>query len=429
MAGLSAASQLRTAGVAVTLFEERAAYGGRMRREDVAGVMVDPAVQLLGSNYKETFELAKRFGAGDLLVRSPGRDALWRGDRAHAITYGSIASMVTSSALPATLKLRVATKYVPFLNREVGSVDVNDLAHTGGHRFDGQSIGAWGRSAISDDFVELLVYPLLAAYYGAEPEDTSAGLYHSLARTGMDVSVFAVRGGMSRLPERIGEGLIAAGCEVRLGARVSALRSVDGLIEIVADGVSPQQFDRVIVAIPPGDATRLVPSIESWMKGVRMMSTCTLALVTDGPIKADYFGLSVPRGNGALSDVVAFCVEQNKPAGLVPPGQGLLVVMPNPKVAAEMWDATPEQLFERLRPCVARAFPDVLTRIRHARKFGFAEGHTNFYPGYVEHLRRFPQSMLPAGIHLAGDYLMAPNVEGAVRSGRHAASQVLSTLS
>ena len=39
---------------------------------------------------------------------------------------------------------------------------------------------------ISADFVELLAYPLLGAYYGSLPEATSVLLYHALARAGLD---------------------------------------------------------------------------------------------------------------------------------------------------------------------------------------------------------------------------------------------------
>src|SRR5690606_20802833 len=156
-AGLAAGWALAAAGARVTLYERRAGVGGRMRTDELDGARVDAAVQLLGSYYRETFRLAAEVGAGGLLVRSPGRDALWRGGRAHALTYGSVTSMAASGALPAGLKLRLAARYLPFLTRQTG-LDPSDPAGTAGDGAERESIAEWGRRELGDDFVELLAY-------------------------------------------------------------------------------------------------------------------------------------------------------------------------------------------------------------------------------------------------------------------------------
>ena len=107
-AGLAAAWALSGAGVEVTLYERRQEPGGRLRTDGLDGVRLDVAVQLLGSYYSETFRLAREAGAGDLLVRAPGRDALWRSGRAHPVRYGSVSSMALSGALPAGLPVPAA---------------------------------------------------------------------------------------------------------------------------------------------------------------------------------------------------------------------------------------------------------------------------------------------------------------------------------
>src|SRR5687767_1179640 len=103
-AGLSAAWSLAAAGRKVVLYERRDVAGGRLRSDELDGAQFDSAVQLIGSNYEATFDLADQAGAGGLLKRSPGRDALWRNRRAHRLVYGSVTSMLASSALPAGLK-------------------------------------------------------------------------------------------------------------------------------------------------------------------------------------------------------------------------------------------------------------------------------------------------------------------------------------
>ena len=81
-----------------------------------------------------------------------------------------MASLVASTALPAGLKLRLATRYLPFLARHARLLDANDPAATGGAELDDSSVTEWGRVALGEDFVELLAYPLLGAYYGGTPE-------------------------------------------------------------------------------------------------------------------------------------------------------------------------------------------------------------------------------------------------------------------
>ena len=104
MAGLAAALSLMAKGARVTVYEARADVGGRMRSDVVDDAIVDAGVQLVSSTYAALFRLARECGAGDLLARAPGRDALWRDGRPHGITYGSVGSMVGSGALPTGVK-------------------------------------------------------------------------------------------------------------------------------------------------------------------------------------------------------------------------------------------------------------------------------------------------------------------------------------
>ena len=202
-AGLAAAWRLVSQGVGVVLYERRAVLGGLMRSDEVTGVVVDPAVQLLSSTYRRVQRLAAEVGATGLLVRSPGRDALWRDGRIHTIAYGSVPRMATSSALGMGLKLRLATQYLPFLLTRCRGLDANDPAGTGGAELDGETIAAWGARELVEDFVEQAVYPFLVAHYSGVPERTSAAFYHAVARVGLDVKFYAVTGGVGRLAEAI----------------------------------------------------------------------------------------------------------------------------------------------------------------------------------------------------------------------------------
>lgn len=426
-AGLAAGWALAAGGARVTLYERRGAPGGRLRSDELDGAHVDVAVQLLGSYYRETFRLAAEAGASALLVRSPGRDALWRGGRAHGLTYGSVASMAASGALPAGLKLRLATRYLPFLTRHA-ELDVNEPARsTAG--LDGQeSIAAWGRRELGADFVELLAYTTLAAYYAAVPEETSAPFYHALARAGLDLSVHAVEGGVAALAQAIARAIEARGGTLVTGRQVDLAAAEDDGVELQFAGGGAARHDAAVLAVPAAEAARvgrLGGDAVAWLAGVRTRPTATLALRLDRPAPGTWFGLSFPRTAPPGDRLVAACALERKAPGLVPEGGGVLVLYPAPAFAPRVIEAEAGAVADLLLPALEQALPGIGARVTRARVYRFPEGGVQFYPGYLEHLRRFDESWLPARLALAGDYLVSPTVEGAVRSGLSAAARLL----
>ena len=160
---MAAAWELAAGGASVEVYEARPVAGGRMRTEGVGGVKADAVIQLLSDGYTVTRALLDDLGLSERLVAVPGRDAVWRGGRAHALRYGSVGSMVASGAIPAGLKMRLGLRYLPFLERHRDVLDLNDPGRAAEAGLDGESIADWGRRELGEAFVELMAYPLLAA--------------------------------------------------------------------------------------------------------------------------------------------------------------------------------------------------------------------------------------------------------------------------
>lgn len=423
-AGLSAARKLHELGAQVTVFEQASSAGGRARSELLEGCIVDVGAQLFGSGFSALFRFARAVRAEELLVRSPGRDALWRNGRLHPITYGNVASMVTSSALPATLKLKLGARYVPFLLRHAGQLDAGDPLARSGDALEGESVTQWGQRELGSDFVELLAYPLLGAYYGSAPEETSVVLYHALARAGLDVTVHAVRGGTGALFQAAVAFLRAGGAQVELGRAVQRIEVTDG--GVLVDGT---RFDGAVAALPPRLVQQIFdpdPATRKWLAGVRYAPSAVLALTLRERLPANYFGISIPRHEPG-SDLVAVCLQQQKAAGLVPEDRSLLICLGAPAANAELL-AQPEAAVERMIAAVEALLPGTRRLISHAKLYRHVDGYPLFYPGYLKHLRAFPRSTQRARVVLAGDYLVSPTVEGAIRSGERAAAQLVDQL-
>ena len=428
-AGLAAALRLHAAGASVTVFEAAPHVGGRSWTDDAAdGWRIDPAVQLYSASYDRFFGLLGAAGAGALAERSPGRDALWRKGRPHEVVYGSPASMLASGALPLQLKLRMGAQYLPFLQRHGGDLDLGALERAAAAGLDAESIAAWGRRELGRDFVDLLAAPLLASLYGALPDEASAGFYHALARQGMNLEVRALRGGAGGFGRAASDRLREAGASIHLSTPVTEVHTAEDGVQVSGEGWS-QRFGAAVVALPAPAAHRvakfLTPEAAKTLHGVRVRPAASLALLLDRPAGVRWFGLSFAPGEAR--NVAAICVQENKVAGLVPPGKGLLVVFALPHAAERLLGATPDDALALLLPDVVRALPGIDRAVLQARFYDWRYGWTLFGPGALGRLpalRSLAWDSAPGAV-LAGDWMYAPTVEGAVTSGLAAADRLL----
>jgi oxygen-dependent protoporphyrinogen oxidase len=153
-----------------------------------------------------------------------------------------------------------------------------------------------------------------------------------------------------------------------------------------------------------------------------------VALVLDRPLGVRYFGLSFPRGESRV--VAAACVQENKAPGLVPPGRGLVLAIPSPEAGERLYESDPQTVLDAVLPDLARAFPGIDHALLHARVFRWPHAWALFPPGSLARLPSLRGEIAEANgrIALAGDYLRAPNVEGAVSSGIDAAERICRIL-
>lgn len=430
-AGLTAGHRLSRSGAHVVVFEENDYVGGRARTDVLDGWRVDPGAQLFGSRYTRFSDLVSEVGLRGELVRSPGRDALWRSGRAHEVVYGSVTSMLASGGLTWGTKMRLGTTYVPFLTRHSGALDLHAPERIAAAGLDTESIAEWGGREIGDSFVEHLVYPQVAAFHGALPEETSAGMYHVLAKQGLDVALYALRRGSGSLAEALTSRILELGGEVRTGAAVERVSAGDAGVELEGAGWT-DSFDGAIVAVPAPVAAEIVrgapPQLHDWLDGVRYRPAVSLALLLREPVGVPYFGLSFPRDSSPL--ISALCVEENKGGDLVPEGRGLLVAFARPDVAGELMHFSAEKILAMMLPAIDRAFPGVQRQVERARVYRWEHGQPVFYPGYLGRLAAFRGGGIEgdAPIALAGDYLLFPAIEGAVATGSDAADRLLERL-
>lgn len=427
IAGLTAAYQLQRSGFSVTLYERDPKLGGRAGTDELDGFAIDFGAQLVGSMYEHFLSLARQVGLGERLRRVSGLDALYRRGRVHEVIYGSAASMALSGGLPLATKARLGARYVPFLLRHGGALEVSAPERAAAAGLDRESIAAWGMREMDRAFVDSLVTPQLAAYYGSTAEETSAGFYHILARHGMDVSLYALAGGIGLFSASLATAIRESGGEIRTDSAVRQIALSSDSVAISCDS-GTESFSAAVSALPApvldGLVSGLPHALEQWLAEVRYQPALTLALLLERPLDVRYFGLSFAQGEMKYS--AALCVQENKDEQLVPAGRGLLVAIARPEGAAALLERPSRDVLAQLLPEIDRVHPGIEHLVSRARVYRWSAGMPTFFPGYLQHLGRFRSTDLLGKLPfaLAGDYLYGPSVEGAVLSGRSAAARL-----
>ncbi|HEY4997087.1 MAG TPA: flavin monoamine oxidase family protein [Solirubrobacteraceae bacterium] len=258
LAGLSAATQLRAAGVAVTVLEARDRVGGRLLRRALGdGHWVDLGGQWLGPTQTRLAALACELGAATFPTHAHGENAIeWQGKLRR---YRGEIPHINPAVLLDTL--RVQRK----LERLAKRVVLEEPWRTPGAReLDSQTLWSWLTDNTFTSGARTLMEIAVQAVWAAEPADIS--LLHALfytASAGSFEQLIGTNGGAQQdrfvqgaaglalsLAERLGEAVV-------LQAPVRELVHTRERIEIkTAQGNFTAQ--RAIVAVPPTLAGRIV---------------------------------------------------------------------------------------------------------------------------------------------------------------------------
>ena len=263
LAGLTAARDLAAAGADVLLLEASPRVGGKLRRESVAGVLVDVGAEAMLNRRPEGVALALAAG---LEIEHPAvvssriwtRGALRPLPRSLMGVPLDLDQLAASGVLSAEGLARARRE--PELPPEVvdGDVSVGDLV---ARRF-------------GDEVTDTLVEPLLGGVYAGRAREISARAAvpqlvtyaerGSLLEQGAaipqsyDLPVFAgIPGGMGRLAEALDSGVF----EVRANATVRGLRRSATGFELVVGPTNAEELlavDAVVLATPAAPAARLL---------------------------------------------------------------------------------------------------------------------------------------------------------------------------
>ena len=461
IAGLTAALEVLRAlpSAEVTVLEGSDRLGGKLRREQVAGHLVDVGAESVLAVRPEAVDLATLVGAGDDLVTP-------------ATTAASVWTRGALRPLPRATLMGVPSD--PESARGIlTDHEVDRLRHEqpwpGGALTEDVSVGEYVGARLGAAVVDRLVEPLLGGVYAGHARRLSlratvpvlwarathgeslvaasapAPATGTAPVAGRDAPVAprspftGLRGGVGRLPELVADEVARRGATLRTGAVVRELqRTGTGWRLVIGSAADPEVVaaDAVVVCVPAAPAARLLaphaPGAAEFLAGVETASSAvvTLAVARTGvdelpgsgflvptvegrTIKASTFSFRKWEWTGALSDEVvhlrASFGRAREQADLQRDDADLVAV-----AVAEVGEA------------IGRPLPQVVDA--HVQRWGgglpqYAVGHVDRVASIRADVARLP------GIEVAGAVYDGVGIPAVVASATRAARATVQHLS
>lgn len=402
-AGLAAAVEACRAGHAVSVFEMAPQPGGRARDVDVGGLRLDNGQHILIGAYVQTLRLMRCVGVApeQVLLRTPLR--LGEPD-------GNGLFLPPGPATRAFVRGVLARRGWPLAQR-LGLLAAAGHWAFGRFRCDAALSVAQLAAGLGPAVRRDLIEPLCVAALNTPADQASAAVFLRVLQDalfsgpGSADLLLPCAGLGDLLPRRAWAWLQHAGAQLHLTHRVHSLQPDTRGWQVDSAG-----FDRVVLAVPPGEAARLVA-------GVAPAWSAVAAALRYEPIVTVYLRSA---GTRLSEPMLALRSDDAAPAqfvfdrGQLGGPEGLLAFVIS---GAQPWVERGSE--ETLRATLAQAQHALASQLRGplAAVQTITEKRATFRctPGLQRPPREIAPGLLAAGDHVAGPY--PATLEGAVRSG------------
>lgn len=395
LAGLAAASDLAAADLDVLVLEAADEVGGRVRTDEVDGLLLDRGFQLLNPAYPalrrgvdlEALDL-QAFGAGVVVARGGRRSVL-------ADPRRSPASLVSTLAGPGSLREKAA-----FAAWALHAALADPRRLTTDR--DEPLSATLNRRGITGRLRRSVVEPFLAGVLGEDGQESSRRFVELVVRTFVRGTPSLPARGMGQLPKQLATRLPADG--LRLGIRATAVTGRS--VSTDAGGVTA---DAVVLATDPRAASQL-----AGLPGVPTRDLTTYYHLADqSPAAARMLHLDGDRRGPLVNTAV---VSDVAPA--YAGGHGALIAS--------------TVLGLRAEPAVEQAVRAQLRLVYGAdpRPWQLVATYAvaGALPAMLPPLTVRRDVDLGDGLFVAGDHRDTASIQGAMVSGRRAAAAVLARL-
>ncbi len=422
-AGLTAARALTTAGSAVTVLERNSTPGGRSGLDEVrVGDQVwrfDRGAEFIASFYRATRYLAGQVGMPkQSLVRLPLTGELVFDKRRYPLPT-SLHALVRSPLLSrhskrraVALGARLSTRSAPSWTKLADSADLDD-----------RNAVRYFTDTVGRDYAERILPATMNSLMLSPAAQTSrvVGMAQFAAAPG--VSLYCPWGGLAALWTTVASAL-----DVRYDSAVTAVHPDSTGVSVTTDG-EELRADAVLIAGPPSLATALLPG-DHPDRPLAEKAAFSPAVKLHLALAAPQAGRppTCPSGPGR-HPLAGVAPLELRHSGQVPEGRGGLEICAAPTLSAELLDVPDRVLRNMLLAEAERLLGGPVGDILGWSVVRQPEAVPLFAVGWLHALRdraARPAVDGPTGrVHVVGDWLSSPSVEGAVRSALHTCATLL----
>lgn len=423
--GLAAAYRLQQAGHRVRVLEATARVGSKMCSETRDGFVLDRAAVFITPGYDRLLALAGEIGALDDVVEGDAVFGLVRDSTIHEIdARRPLGALGRTEYLSGRAKLTAAAKLAPEAWR-ARTVSRERIAEAG--RYDSCTLAEWADRHLSPDLAEYLIGAAIRSTYGAEPEQLSRVELLGVLALMKGARLQNFRGGLQTYADKLASGL-----DVTLEAKVlEVIQRADHAEVTWADREGQEHTDTCdgcVVALPADAAAKARSDIDPWraanLLGIKQGEIIMVSVGLDRPppgLTATYTMLARPE-NRALVAIVA---DHHKAPGRVPDGKGLVTLIFETGWSAEHYEDDDQTIVEAALAIVEPYLPGTGDHTEFVRVSRWYQqypqvGHYAALGEMKAIARRADRT-----VHLAGEYLYAPNLNAATASGEDAARALL----
>ncbi len=401
LAGLRCATRLAEAGREVVVLEASDAVGGRQRTDVVDGFQLDRGFQVLNPAYPavqrwvdiDAFQM-RTFPVGVRVRRAERTVELWHPLRHPTRVPSTLASGLISPRDAAALSRWI----VPALLRPRSVITGVDRTLRAG----------WERAGLRGPLREEVLEPFLAGVLADDRGTTSDAFAKLLVRMFVLGRPGVPTRGIGALPEHLAAVATGAGAGIRLGMRVTGLRSRRGTVEVRIRGARAVRARSVIVAVGPDAVAGLLDVPRPATRGLQ---TWWFASNT-APRASGLLAVDGRRAGPILNSVVL----SNTAPSYAPPGQHLIAatcLLPSPGAGANE---------REVRTHSTQIWQTDTARWRLLRRDDIVDA----LPVQSAPLRVRTPARVAAGLFVAGDHRDTASIQGALASGDRVARLVLS---
>jgi len=423
MAGLAAAYDLQAAGYRTTVFEARDRVGGRIWSVRKGDFLMDLGAAFYLGTYRHTIAMIHEIGLSESFESRPAMGAIKREGTMHWLDYTTpVRTGLRTGLISPHSKLK-AGKLALLAARHRNDLDYDSYETLAA--LDTETVREYCRRELSEELLQYCGRPLVSGAWVADDEETSLALMVWTARNLLVPNVYNLREGVAQLPVELARRL-----DVRLSHAVANVTETGAGVEVTHHG-GTETFDACVIATTAQPALAIFPQADANVRGFlemvryRRLGSIAIGLARRPQSDRETYVLGVLCEDPNL---IAIMSDHNKASGRAPDGKGLLTVLLTHEYLNANEHLTDDEVTAYAIERACEYYGDIAGDVEETACVRWQESVPAMQVGRFRRMAEYHQRLdRSARVQFAGDFDRIPGLNGALMSGRDAATRVCSS--